>query len=180
MNLLSLVGPRLNNICQIRRKQYYSSGSNFLQSKRGLGWILLHASDRISKICFHVLIEVPVTDWWVPLSMWDNGDKRSNLICPVGSWILLAVYPFFFYVWYTALHTYDGVFGSSQLLPSHSWMGLCCLLNRNGSCDIASTAILDQMTCTNYVSECLVCSSMQWPNTCQFLSCRSIHQDLKV
>jgi hypothetical protein len=27
MNLLSLVGPRLDNICQIRRKWYYSSGS---------------------------------------------------------------------------------------------------------------------------------------------------------
>ena len=30
-------------------------------------------------------------DWWVPLSMWDNADKRSNLICPVGSCILLAI-----------------------------------------------------------------------------------------
>jgi hypothetical protein len=35
MNLLSLVGPRLDNICQIRRKWYYSSGSKYLQSKRG-------------------------------------------------------------------------------------------------------------------------------------------------
>jgi hypothetical protein len=35
MNLLSLVGPRLDNICQIRRKWYYLSGWNFLQSKRG-------------------------------------------------------------------------------------------------------------------------------------------------
>ena len=34
MNLLSLVSPRLDNICQIRRKWYYSSGSFFLQSKR--------------------------------------------------------------------------------------------------------------------------------------------------
>jgi hypothetical protein len=36
MNLLSLVGPRLDNICQIRRKWYYSSSSKNLQSKRGL------------------------------------------------------------------------------------------------------------------------------------------------
>jgi hypothetical protein len=36
MNLLSLVGPWLDNICQIRRKWYYSSGWNFLQSKQGL------------------------------------------------------------------------------------------------------------------------------------------------
>ena len=35
MNLLSLVGPRLNNICQIRRKWYYLSGSKNLQSERG-------------------------------------------------------------------------------------------------------------------------------------------------
>jgi hypothetical protein len=35
MNLLSLVGPWLDNICQIRRKWYYSSGWNFLQSKQG-------------------------------------------------------------------------------------------------------------------------------------------------
>ena len=34
MNLLSLVGPRLNNICQIRRKWYYSSNSKNLQSER--------------------------------------------------------------------------------------------------------------------------------------------------
>ena len=37
MNLLSLVGPRLDNIYQIRRKCYYSSGWNFFQSKQGLG-----------------------------------------------------------------------------------------------------------------------------------------------
>ena len=36
MNLLSLVGPRLDNIYQIRRKCYYSSGWNFFQSKQGL------------------------------------------------------------------------------------------------------------------------------------------------
>jgi hypothetical protein len=36
MNLLSLVGPWLDNICQIRRKWYYLSDWNFLQSKRGL------------------------------------------------------------------------------------------------------------------------------------------------
>jgi hypothetical protein len=36
MNLLSLVGPRLDNICQIRRKWYYLSVWIFLQSKRGL------------------------------------------------------------------------------------------------------------------------------------------------
>jgi hypothetical protein len=35
MNLLSLVGPRLNNIYQIRRKRYYLSGLLFLPSKRG-------------------------------------------------------------------------------------------------------------------------------------------------
>jgi hypothetical protein len=29
MNLLSLIGLRLNNICQIKRKWYYSSGWNF-------------------------------------------------------------------------------------------------------------------------------------------------------
>ena len=36
MNLLSLVDPRLDNICQIRRKWYYLSGSLFLQSELGL------------------------------------------------------------------------------------------------------------------------------------------------
>jgi hypothetical protein len=36
MNLLSLVGSRLYNIYQIRRKSYYSSDSKYLQSKRGL------------------------------------------------------------------------------------------------------------------------------------------------
>ena len=35
MNLLSLVDPRLDNIYPIRRKCYYSSGWNFLQSKHG-------------------------------------------------------------------------------------------------------------------------------------------------
>jgi hypothetical protein len=35
MNLLSLVGPWLDNIYQIRRKWYYLSGWNFLQSKQG-------------------------------------------------------------------------------------------------------------------------------------------------
>ena len=35
MNLLSLVGPRLDNICQIRQKWYYLLGSLFLQSERG-------------------------------------------------------------------------------------------------------------------------------------------------
>jgi hypothetical protein len=35
MNLLSLVGLRLDNIYQIRRKWYYLSGSKYLQSKRG-------------------------------------------------------------------------------------------------------------------------------------------------
>ena len=35
MNLLSLVGLRLDNIYQIRRKWYYLSGSLFLQSERG-------------------------------------------------------------------------------------------------------------------------------------------------
>jgi hypothetical protein len=35
MNLLSLVGPWLDNICQIRRKWYYLSGWNFLQSNMG-------------------------------------------------------------------------------------------------------------------------------------------------
>jgi len=36
MNLLSLVGPRLNNIYQIRRKWYYSSDSKNLQNEPGL------------------------------------------------------------------------------------------------------------------------------------------------
>ena len=36
MNLLSLVGLRLDNIYQIRRKCYYSSSWNFFQSKQGL------------------------------------------------------------------------------------------------------------------------------------------------
>jgi hypothetical protein len=35
MNLLSLIGPRLDNICQIRRKWYYSSGCKNLQSEQG-------------------------------------------------------------------------------------------------------------------------------------------------
>jgi hypothetical protein len=37
MNLLKLVGPRLDNIYQIRRKLYYSSDRNFFQSKQGPG-----------------------------------------------------------------------------------------------------------------------------------------------
>jgi hypothetical protein len=36
MNLLRLVGPWLDNICQIRRKWYYLSVWNFLQSNPGL------------------------------------------------------------------------------------------------------------------------------------------------
>jgi hypothetical protein len=36
MNLLSLVGSRLDNICQIRRKWYYSSGSKNLQTEQAL------------------------------------------------------------------------------------------------------------------------------------------------
>jgi hypothetical protein len=36
MNLLSLVSLRLDNICQIKRKWYYSSGWKNLQSKQGL------------------------------------------------------------------------------------------------------------------------------------------------
>ena len=39
MNLLSLVGPRLDNIYQIRRKWYYSSGCKNLQSDQGLGLV---------------------------------------------------------------------------------------------------------------------------------------------
>jgi hypothetical protein len=35
MNLLSLAGPRLDNVCQIKRKWYYWSVWNFLQSQRG-------------------------------------------------------------------------------------------------------------------------------------------------
>ena len=46
MNLLSLVGPRLDNIYQIRRKRYYSSGCNFLQSKQGLSICATHACCR--------------------------------------------------------------------------------------------------------------------------------------
>jgi hypothetical protein len=49
MNLLSLVGPRLDNICQIRRKWYYSSGF-FFQSKRGLGGLwLVFSTDQVSR-----------------------------------------------------------------------------------------------------------------------------------
>jgi hypothetical protein len=45
MNLLILVGPRLDNICQIWRKWYYSSGWKNFQSKRGwsrkcIRWLL--------------------------------------------------------------------------------------------------------------------------------------------
>jgi hypothetical protein len=45
MNLLSLIGLRLDNIYQIRRKWYYSSEWNFFQSKHGLGtpWFLVKA-----------------------------------------------------------------------------------------------------------------------------------------
>ena len=38
MNLLSLVGPRLDNIYQIRRNYYYSSVWKNFQSKQDLGW----------------------------------------------------------------------------------------------------------------------------------------------
>jgi len=69
MNLLSLVSPQLNNIYQIKRKCYYSSGWNFLQSKHGLNpkvystwmtsneqwWCLLH-------LAFH-LRHNSIT-WW--------------------------------------------------------------------------------------------------------------------
>ena len=48
MNLLNLGGLRLDNIYQIRRKCYYSSGWNFLQSKRGLG--VFHLWCEIQKV----------------------------------------------------------------------------------------------------------------------------------
>ena len=51
MNLLSLVGPRLDNIYQIRRKWYYLSGWKKLQSKRGPCFPLLLASDRHGLYC---------------------------------------------------------------------------------------------------------------------------------
>jgi hypothetical protein len=51
MNLLSLIGPWLDNICQIRQKWYYSSGWNFLQSKRGLGLRSGVVSSGIKRLC---------------------------------------------------------------------------------------------------------------------------------
>jgi hypothetical protein len=50
MNLLSLVGPRLNNIYQIRRKLYYSSGSFFFPSKRGLNTAKAEANARAQRL----------------------------------------------------------------------------------------------------------------------------------
>jgi hypothetical protein len=56
MNPLSLVGPWLDNIYQIRRKWYYSSGWNFLRSKQGPDLIfnskdLNHLRQQNSHIC---------------------------------------------------------------------------------------------------------------------------------
>jgi hypothetical protein len=60
MNLLSLVGPRLDNICQIRRKWYYSSGWTNLQTKRGLnGWSHLGGVEEVWAylfICFYFIL----------------------------------------------------------------------------------------------------------------------------
>jgi hypothetical protein len=50
MNLLSLVGLRLDNICQIRRKWYYSSVWNFLQSKQGADDLLQVANCTTSTV----------------------------------------------------------------------------------------------------------------------------------
>jgi len=43
MNLLSLVDPRLDNIYQIRRKWYYSSGSLFFQMNEAQTTVRLRA-----------------------------------------------------------------------------------------------------------------------------------------
>jgi hypothetical protein len=57
MNLLSLVGPRLDNIYQIRRKWYYSSGWKNFQSKRGpdVDLFQMHGLPRrhITSPCMH-------------------------------------------------------------------------------------------------------------------------------
>ena len=105
-------------------------------------------------------------DWWVPLSMWDNGDKRSNLICPVGSWILLAVYPIFFWcVVHCTAHVWWCIWFFATA-PISQLDGALLLAHQKCVMWFAITAILDQMTCTNDVSECLVCSSM---HTCSRL-----------
>jgi hypothetical protein len=49
MNLLNLVGPRLDNIYQIRRKWYYLSGSFFFQFKRGPDFLTISAANETCK-----------------------------------------------------------------------------------------------------------------------------------
>jgi hypothetical protein len=54
MNLLSLVGQWLDNICQIRRKWYYSSVWNFLQRVYGM-------SNQAARLPYCYLI---FSGWW--------------------------------------------------------------------------------------------------------------------
>jgi hypothetical protein len=68
MNLLSLVSLRLDNICQIRQKWYYSSGSKkFLQTKPGLNTCFINLNTilaiRVAKI--HSRIQVIVSKQFV-------------------------------------------------------------------------------------------------------------------
>ena len=45
-------------------------------------------------------------------------------------------------MWYTALHTHDGVFGSSQLLPLHSWMEFAVCYEKCLSCELPVLPVL--------------------------------------
>ena len=61
MNLLNLVGLRLDNIYQIRRKWYYSSGWKNFQTKQGL--------DKINKLRYCPVI----------LHVWHGDDLWLDL-----------------------------------------------------------------------------------------------------
>lgn len=109
-------------------------------------------------------------DWWVPLSMWDNADKRSNLICPVGSWILLAVYAHFFMcgtLHWTRMTVYLVLCNCSLLTAGCS---LLLAYIRNVSCELLVPQSWTKWHVRIMSQERLACSSMQWPNWCRFLS----------
>ena len=63
MNLLNLVGQRLDNIYQIRRKCYYLSGWNYLRSKQG--------RDRDG---FELIRSLPLL--FPPLAPWVRGTQH--------------------------------------------------------------------------------------------------------
>ena len=87
MNLLSLVGPRLDNIYQIRRKCYYSSGWNFFQSKQGLHLKLIRA--------FHSTISFVIHLFFLQIK--NNSEphtevcNRKAAVATSADWVNIAV-----------------------------------------------------------------------------------------